>query len=141
MPWKALVGRVFMWEVGTMRRAIMLFAVAALVGIVAMPASARPMVRGETYKVDCEAWGVIYADPAPNRGIIAWENGTPLGSEPNLQIAAGIWFPGETIPPADQISRLSGRDASLCEITGPLGAKPADQLDVFAYFVQMPGSA
>jgi hypothetical protein len=121
-----------------MRRTLIPFlAIAALVAALAAPASARPTVRGETYKVDCVEWGVTYVQPAPMRGIVAWEEGAMLG--PSLMIAAGIWFPGETIPPSDEIPRLSGRDASLCEITGP--REGGEQLDIFAYFVKMPGFA
>lgn len=126
-----------------MRRAILLVAVVGLVGILAQPASARPVVRGETYVVTCE-WGAQTVQPSPGRGTLGWDVGAPLGSAPAMMILAraGIWWSEGDVPDIETFPSIVGlskqHEVSLCETQGPLELPTPDQFVFWAYFLAMP---
>lgn len=127
-----------------MRRVSLLFTTVALVGLLALPASARPTVRGETYQVGC-SWGTSYVQPTPYAGVVAWDTTLTTVSGPSLRLlfTEGIWFsPDEATPVAESpvLEALNKTfDLSLCHITGPV--EGGEQLSVWGYFVRMPNAS
>jgi len=129
-----------------MRRAILLFAVLGLVGILAQPASARPLVRGETYVATCE-WGAQTLQPGPGPGVLGWDVNAPLGSAPAMMllIRAGIWESESEAPDLETFPSMVGlskqHEVSLCRIQGPLEAPLSERIDVWGYFLAMPNES
>jgi hypothetical protein len=129
-----------------MKRTILLFAVLGLVGMLAQPASARPMVRGETYVVTCE-WGAQTVQPGPGPGVLGWDADAPLGSAPVMMVLfrAGIWWSEGDAPDIETFPSIVGlskqHEVSLCQIHGALEWPVPDQFDIWAYFLAMPNDS